>query len=336
MVGYKEIARNAKVSPSTVSHVINKTRFVEPETEERVLKAMKMLNYTQPNLLAKSLLTGKSNTIGLVISDIGNPFYHDVIQGIEEIIKSNGYNLFLINTNFGKDTGLNSIKALVGRRVDGIIISASQIDNKLIKEIIEIGIKIVIIDGGERDLDIDNLYFDYKSGINETVDYLISLGHKNFVFVSGPLGINTSNIRLSYFKESIEKHKDRNISYSVIEGTLQADSGKKVGKKLLEMEEMPTAIVCSNDISAIAIMNELISNGIKIPEDISITGLGNTKLSELVNPLLTTIGLDLYEIGKTAIQFLLNRIEKEDIDVQSKVFDTMLIKRKSTAMLHRA
>ena len=331
MVSYKDIAGIAKVSTTTVSHVINETRFVGPETRKRVREAMEQLNYTQPNLLAKSLLTGRSNTIGLVISDIRNPFYPEVIQGIEEIAQKEGYNLFLSNTNYGKEVAIRSIKALAGRRIDGIIIAASQIDNKLIREIFDIGVNIVLVDWEEKNIGMDNLYFNYKPGIKEVVDYLVSLGHRDFLFISGPLGIDTSNIRLSCFKESVEKHQDKMISYKIIEGTLRIGNGKKIGKEILGLKKMPTAIVCSNDITAIGIMNELISNNIKIPEDVSITGLDNIRLSELVNPPLTTIELDRYKIGQTAIEFLLNRIEDKDIKVQSKVFNTKMIKRKSVA-----
>lgn len=186
MVTYKDIAKIAKVSITTVSHVVNETRFVDPETKTRVLNAMKRLKYTEPNLLAKSLLSGKSDTIGLVISDIRNPFYPEVIQGIEEVAQQKNYNIFLSNTNYDRKAAVRSIKNLVGRRIDGIIIAASQMDNSLIQEVLETGVKLVLVDWGEKEIGIDNLYFNYKPGMEEVVDYLISQGHKDFYFISGP------------------------------------------------------------------------------------------------------------------------------------------------------
>jgi len=330
MVSYHDIAKVAKVSTTTVSHVINETRFVALSTRKRVIEAMKEFKYTQPNLLAKSLLSGKSNTIGLVISDIRNPFYPEVIQGIEEVAQRKGYNLFLSNTNYDVGAAIKSIRALSGRRIDGIILAASQMDNSLIQVIIEMGVNLVLVDWGERDISIDNLYFNYKQGLEEVVDYLVHLGHRDIIFISGPTSMDTPNIRLNCFLESIEKHKDKRINYEIIEGTLRVGSGLKIGQEILKRKKLPTSIVCSNDITAIGVMNIMISHNIKVPEDISITGLDNIRLSELVNPSLTTIELDRYKIGKTAIEFLLNRIENKDIPIQSKIFNTKLIKRNST------
>ncbi len=145
MVNYNDIAKLAKVSSTTVSHVINETRLVLPETKKRVKDAMKKLNY-QPNLLARGLATGKTHTIGLVISDIKNPFYPELIQGVEELAVKNDYNVFLCNTDYDIEKGLKSIGALIRKKIDGIIVASSQADSFLIRELIEPKVPFVLVD----------------------------------------------------------------------------------------------------------------------------------------------------------------------------------------------
>ncbi len=333
MVTYHDIAKIAEVSPTTVSHVINETRFVAPETKKRVLEVMKQLNYTQPNLLAKSLLTGKSRTIGLVISDIRNPFYPELIQGIEKMIQKEGYNLFLCNTNYDSSAALKSIMALEGHRVDGIIIAASQMDDSMANQVLSICRKIVFIGDyvcNGKKIDKDNIRMDFSKGISEIVDYLVKLGHRDFIFVRGPKGMHTSDIRLKCFEDSVEKHKAKNIRYMIKESSLRIGGGQKVGLEILKVDKLPTAIVCSNDVIAISIMNTLLLNGIKVPQEVSITGLDNIRLSEIVNPPLTTIDLKRYKVGKTAVEMLLKRIKDENLPVQREVLSTELIIRGSS------
>jgi len=330
MVNYNDIAKIAKVSSTTVSHVINKTRFVLPETENRVLKAMGKLKY-HPNLLARGLATGKTNTIGLVISDIRNPFYPELVQGVEKLALKNDYNIFLCNTDYDIEKGLKSIIALIRKKIDGIIVASSRADNSLIRELLDSKIPFVLVDWGKRNVNVDSLYFDYRVGMAEAIAHLISLGHGKIFFISGPKTLETAKIRIRNFIDVIEKYKDDNLNYKILEGDHKIEGGIKAAQKILKEKELPTAIVCSNDLTAIGAMKTFKTGGIKIPDDISIIGLDNISLTEIVSPTLTTIELERYRIGKTAMELLLNRIKDKNLPKQTCIFKTRLIVRESTS-----
>lgn len=330
MVNYNDIARIAKVSPTTVSHVINETRFVMPETKKRVLEVMKKLKY-QPNLLARSLATGKTHTIGLVISDIRNPFYPELVQGVEELAVKNDYNVFLCNTDYDIGKGLKSIGALIKRKIDGIIVASSQVDSSVIKQLFDTSVIFVLVDWCKRNIKVDSLYFDYKVGIAEAISHLISLGHRNIYFIGGPKKLKTAEIRIRNFIDVIESHENINLNYKILEGDHRIDGGYRVAQKILKEKIYPTAIVCSNDLTAIGAMKALQTGGIKVPEDISIIGLDNIALTEIVSPALTTIELERYRIGKTAMELLLNRIKDKELPKQRCTFKTKLVIRESTS-----
>jgi len=328
MVNYNDIAKLAKVSPTTVSHVINETRFVMPETKKRVLDAMKKLKY-QPNLLARSLATGKTNTVGLVISDIRNPFYPELVQGVEELAVKNDYNVFLCNTDYDIKKGLKSIGALIKRKIDGIIVASSQVDSSVIKQLTDTDVNFVLVDWCKRNIAVDSLYFDYKVGIAEAISHLVSLGHRNIYFISGPKKLKTAQIRMRNFIDAVGKYNN-SLSYKVLEGDHKIEGGFKAAQKILREKKLPTAIVCSNDLTAIGAMKAFQVNGVKIPDDISIIGLDNIALTEIVSPALTTIELERYKIGRTAMELLLNRIKDKDLPKQTCIFKTKLIIREST------
>jgi LacI family transcriptional regulator len=330
MVNYNDIAKLSKVSSTTVSHVINETRFVLPETKKRVKDAMKKLNY-QPNLLARGLATGKTHTIGLVISDIRNPFYPELVQGVEELAVKNDYNIFLCNTDYDIEKGLKSIGALIRKKVDGIIITSSQADSLLMGELVNSKVPIVIVNWGRRNVKIDNICIDYKVGMKEAVKHLVSLEHKKIYFVSGPGALKTAKIRIDNFIEAIEKFNRLGLKYKVIEGNHKMDGGLKAVRKILKEKELPTAIICSNDLTAIGVMKGLRLAGIKVPEDVSVIGLDNIALTKIVSPMLTTIELERYKIGKTAMEFLLKRIKEKDLPRQTIILKTKLIVRESTS-----
>lgn len=330
MVNYNDIAKIAKVSSTTVSHVINKTRFVSPETKDKVLEAMQELNY-KPNLLARGLATGVTHTIGLVISDIKNPFYPEIIQGVEELAIRSEYNIFLCNTDYDVEKGLNSIGALIRKKVDGIIIASSQADKFLFKELAESTIPFVLVDWNESKINVDSIYFDFESGIRKAIEYLVSLGHKKIYFISGPKDLKTASIRENNFISIIKGYESEGISYKIIEGNHKIDGGINAAKEIEKEKDMPTSIICSNDLTAIGAMKTLQTDGVKIPDQISIIGLDNIMLSEIVSPSLTTIALERYLIGKSAVELLLNRIKNKDIPKQTRYFNTQLIVRESTS-----
>jgi LacI family transcriptional regulator len=331
MTNYNDVSKLAKVSSSTVSHVINKTRFVDPETRKRVLSAIRKLNY-HPNLLARSLATGRTYTIGLIISDLRNPFFIEIVHGVEELSIKIKYNIFLCTTDYNIDKGKETIKALINKKVDGIIIASCLSDNIFfIEDLIRTNIPVVIVDWNKTDLKTDSIIFDFKPGIKEGLDYLISLGHKKIYFISGPKSLNTSVIRSAIFESCIKKHYDLKINYKILEGDFKINGGRKAVSNLIEKEDFPTAIMCANDLTAIGVIDILKSHNIVVPEDISVIGLDNIELTELVTPKLTTLEYKMYTIGKAAMKLLMNRIKFKSIPIQREKFKTKLIIRESVA-----
>ncbi|OFW64394.1 MAG: hypothetical protein A2Z35_05415 [Actinobacteria bacterium RBG_19FT_COMBO_36_27] len=334
MVNYSDIAKLAKVSPTTVSHVINETRFVMPETKRRVLKVMKKLKY-QPNLLARSLATGKTHTIGLVISDIRNPFYPELVQGVEELAVKNDYNVFLCNTDYDIEKGLKSIGALIKRKIDGIIVASSQVGSSIINQLMDTDVNFVLVDWGKRNVGVDSLYFDYRVGIAEAIAHLISLKHRNIYFISGPKTLKTAKIRIRNFIDVAEKYSDDNLNYKIVEGDHKMEGGSRAAQKILKEKILPTAVVCSNDLTALGAMKAFKAKGVKVPDNISIIGLDNIALTEIVSPTLTTIELERYRIGEASMELLLNRIKDKKLPKQTRIFKTKLIVRESTSEIKK-
>jgi DNA-binding LacI/PurR family transcriptional regulator len=329
VVNYNDIAKYAKVSPTTVSHVINETRFVMPETKNKVLNAIKELKY-QPNYLARSLAIGKTSIIGLVISDIRNPFYPDIIQGVEEVATKNDYDIFLACTDYDVKKELKSISSLLRKKIDGIILAADEIDDLVLYELLDTDVNLIFVDWGNRNMNFDSLHFDYQTGISESINYLISLGHEYIYFVSGPRKMRTSRVVINNFLNIIKKFNG-NIKYKVLEGNYQLEGGMNAARKIMKDKEKPTAIMCANDLTAIGVMKFLAIEGLKIPEDVSIIGFDNIRFTEVVTPTLTTIALERYEIGKAAMELMIKRINNKILPKQTIVFKSKLIIRDSTA-----
>jgi len=327
MATYKDIAKVVGVSKTTVSHAINKTRYVAPATIKKIEKAIKDLNY-KPNWVARSLVTGKTHTIGLVISDIMNPDYSGLIKSIEMLANEKDYNIFLCDTNFDIEIGIKSITAFISKQVDGIIVVMSQANMLIIEELKDSGIPFVILDSDQKDVDYDFTYIDFKPGIFEAIDYLVSLDHKKIYFIMGPTALKTSRKRKKIFIDGIERYK--NIDYKIFEGDHNLEGGIKAVNEIIDSKEIPSAIICSNDFSASGASRELIRSGYHIPEDISIIGIDNCNLlCTLAIPSLTSVDIYRFNTGKWAFEMLMNRIKDKKRPVQKKIIKTKLILRDS-------
>ena len=327
MVTYSDIAKIVGVSKTTVSHAINKTRYVAPATIKRIEKAMEKLNY-KPNWLARSLATGKTNTIGLVISNIRNPDYSELIRSIEILANKKDFSLFFCDTDFDIEMGIKSVIALIKKQVDGIICVMSQANIVIIKELQDSKIPFVILDNDQKDVDYDSTYIDFKPGIFEAIDYLVSLNHKKIYFLMGPTNLKTSRKRKKIFIEGIKRHKS--IDYKIFIGDHKLEGGIRAAKEIVDSKEIPSAIICSNDFSASGALRELVKSGYKIPEDISIIGIDNSNLlCTLAIPSLTSIDIYRFNTGKWAFGMLMNRIKDKKRPLQKKIKKTKLVLRDS-------
>jgi DNA-binding LacI/PurR family transcriptional regulator len=330
-VTIKDVALRSGVSKSTVSHVINQTRFVEDHTKQKVLQAVQDLNY-RPSSIARSLVSQRTGTAGLLISDVGNPFYHDVILGVEEVALANGYSIFLCNTGYDVQRGMKYIRSLVDRLVDGIMFMSSNMNIEMIQEVHANSIQSVVLDWGGTHVSemAATITIDFNIGICEAVAHLVGLGHKRIAFAGGPANMWTANIRKQAFLNAIDECKPTIEGILLSEGNLRIEGGYQAFEKLSRLTPRPTAVIAANDLTALGIMWAARNAGYQLPEELSIIGLDNIDLASRVTPTLTTIAVPRYEIGRQAMKNLLTLIREPARPKNNQVVDTHLIVREST------
>jgi LacI family transcriptional regulator len=332
-----DVAKRAGVSKSTVSHVINETRFVEEPTRQLVLNAIEELDY-RPSAIARSLYSKQTMTAGLLISDVGNPFYDRVIFGVEDVALENNYSVYLFNANYDLERSMKYIHSMIDRRVDGVLFMSSRMSTDLIDELTKHDIPSVVLDWEEIPLTgvVGTIKIDFKTGITQAVEHLIKLDHQRFAHVSGPLELWTAQTRCDIFLDALTENGIDSSSCIVQEGNLRIDGGRKSLGCILETSPLPTAIFAANDLTALGILWEARERGLQVPQDFSIVGLDGIELTAHTTPSITTVALPRYEIGSLAMNMMLNLIlPKEDQtsngDFQHQQLSTKLIIRKSTA-----
>jgi DNA-binding LacI/PurR family transcriptional regulator len=330
-VTMKDVALRSGVSKSTVSHVINQTRFVEDHTKQKVLQAIRDLNY-RPSSIARSLVSQRTGTAGLLISDVGNPFYHDVILGVEEVALANGYSIFLCNTGYDLLRGMKYIHSLVDRLVDGIMFMSSNMNIDMIQEVHSNSIQSVVLDWGGTHVRefADTITIDFNVGICEAVQHLVELGHKRIAFAGGPANMWTAEIRKQAFLNATEECKSIIEGVVLPEGNLRIEGGYRAFEELARLTPRPTAVIAANDLTALGVMWAARNAGFKLPEELSIIGLDNIDLASRVTPTLTTIALPRYEIGRLAMKSLLTLIQEPAQPKNNQIVDSHLIVREST------
>lgn len=326
----KDIAREAGVSTATVSHVINKTKYVADDTRDRVEKAIKKFDY-HPNAHAQSLALGRSKMIGLLVSDISNPFFPEIIKSVEAAVFESGYSLILLNTNYDSARALEYLHRLIQMRVAGIIMMTGEFDDEILKEAKRKRTSIVFHDLGVVGEKMSNIILDYASGIDEAVRHLVSLGHRRIAHIAGSHEIHSAIVRQNAFLDSMKRHLPNELEPKIFEGDFKFEGGRLAASRMLSEKERPTAVVVANDLMALGAMQELKAAGLRVPRDISIVGFDDISFAALSEPALTTVCSPRIEIGRRAVEALLLTIERphqQGIEVR---IPTYLIKRDSTA-----
>ncbi len=324
------MAREAGVSTATVSHVINETKFVTDDTRRRVRNAIEKLNL-YPNANARSLASGRSRIIGLLISDIANPFFPELVKSIETAAFERGYSVILFNTNYNAERAADYVRRLIELKVAGVALMTAELDADLITELKNKQVRTVFNDLGAVDEHMSNILLDYAGGIEQAVAHLVALGHQRIAHISGSNNIRSGRIRREAFVAAMKKSlpdADRSLIY---EGDFRFESGRDAAAEILKSKQLPTAIVAANDMMALGAMAELKAAGLKIPRDISIIGFDDIAFASLSEPPLTTVCSPRTEIGRQAIEALMKTIENPDQPGVEVKISTYLIKRKTTA-----
>ncbi|MEG2353865.1 MAG: LacI family DNA-binding transcriptional regulator [Clostridium sp.] len=326
----QDIATMAGVSKATVSMVLSKKdKHIGDDTKRRIVKICNEVGYI-PNSIARSLATKKSQTIGVLLPDIENPFFSELFRAIEDRANTLNYNVFLCNTDNDEKKENKYLELLIGRLVDGIIIVSEGHIEATLKFLKNNNIPYVVVDRQINDRrDYNGVYCCNKDGIYKAVEYLYSQGRRNIAFVTGPIELEVSRRRLEAYKDITERYGIYS-SENVFKGNFKLSGGICATEDIINHMPSFDAIMYSNDFMAIGGMKVLKKRGYRIPEDVSVIGYDNISIGTMIDPELTTIAQPTYEIGKVSCDKLVNIIEK--IETVSSVIEFMpeLIIRKTT------
>ena len=326
-VTMRDLASYASVSTSTVSNVLNNARYVNPMTREKVEEAIKELGY-RPNKLAQALVQKYTNTIGVIIPDNANPFFSELVRGVEEILANAGYFVFFGNSDNDTIKERNYLHGYIERHVDGLIIAiASETD---FKDLFAINTKlpIVIVDRAIRNWTGDCVVPDNETGMQLAVGHLVSLGHKSIALINGDTSLSTAKERRNGFESSMQSYGLSPTSMS--EGVFSVDSGYLQTVALLHNSQRPTAICAANDLLAIGAMRAIFEADLRIPEDVSIVGYDDIPFASFIHPSLTTISQSARSIGTESAQLLLKRLRNSHENPIRIIMDPKIIIRHST------
>jgi DNA-binding LacI/PurR family transcriptional regulator len=323
-----DIAREAGVSTATVSRVINNRGTVASPTREVVLRAVEHHHY-YPNAHARGLALGRSTLIGLVVPDIANPFFPDLIKEMEDAAFAHGFDLILANSNYDADRVTAYVRRFIERGVRGVAIMTSQIDRTLLTELARRDVSVVMLDSGTPGAHVSHLAVDYQSGIDEAIAHLAALGHRRIAFVGGPHTMRSSQQRLCGFVSSVERHLGE-APGRMIESDFRFDGGRRAASELLQDRAGQTAVVVANDMMALGVLHECRIRGIAVPRDLSIVGFDDIAFASLTYPTLTTICLSRQTLGRKAIEALLAMLNDTGRVGVSLPIPTTLVVREST------
>jgi LacI family transcriptional regulator len=329
MSSIKDIASEAGVSTATVSHVINKTRFVSDAVRARVLKAIELHDY-YPNAHARSLASGSSRILGLVISDIANPFFPELVKSIEAEAYEHGYDVVLSNTNYDTERTSHYVRRFIERKVAGVAVMTSEMDKSLIEDLARREVSVVFLDSGEVGLHMSNLRVGYAEGIKQAILHLVELGHRSVAFISGLPHLRSAKRRLEAFRQTMQTVLP-DAPERIYTGDFQIEGGRRAALEILAAADMPTAVIAANDLMAFGAISEFHRAGLNVPRDISVVGFDDIAFSSLIEPALTTVNLPLGELGKLAVEALLTTLSSRTQHGVELPIATQLIVRNSTA-----
>jgi len=329
-INLKKVAEKAGVSIATVSRVINDSPNVNPQTRIKIEKLIKELKYT-PNRVAKRLRNRNtsSNLLGVLIPDIQNPFYVDVLRGIEDVAYRNKY--ALIMCNFAQDETKEKLylDILQSESIDGLIAAPTHEYDQEVSNLVRTGLPIVCVDRGLMDVDVDVVLVENKKGAYMAVDYLAKKGYKRIAYISGIPKIPSSRDREQGYREALEQNDLLYEKELIRYGDSRHESGVKLCADLLELPNPPDAIFTGNNLITLGALETIHAKNLKVPDDIAIIGFDDMYWSISLNPPLTAVRQPAYEIGKCAAEQLISRINNPGRPTSSMILKTELMIRNS-------
>jgi len=309
LVTIKDVAKRAGVSPATASRVAGNYGYVSAEKRQKVLKAITELGY-KPNRIARSMVTKSTQTVGLVVTDIQNPFFAQLARGVEDLIWEHGYTLILANTDENLQRENAILTSLQEKMVDGLIlVPASSRYSPTRKAVFEQGIPMVLLDRASDGLEVDTVLVDNKQGAYTAVSHLIELGHQRIGMIVDNLDITTNEERLAGYRSALMDH-NLQIEENLIQSCqFTQQSAYTIASEMLRRPDRPSAIFTAYNLISIGTLIAIRENGLRIPEDISIVGFDDVDWNQLISPKLTAIAQPVYDMGKVAGERLISRLK---------------------------
>lgn len=329
MATIKDVALHARVSVTTVSHVVNETRFVSADARQRVNQAIEMLRYV-PSALARSLKNNRTHTVGMMIPNCSNPFFAELIRGIEDTCFAADYNVILCNSDDDPLKQRKYIRVLMEKQVDGLIVFSSGCDSELSKALRETGMPQILLDREVEHVTADLVEVDHEAGACLATQHLIELGHRRIACISGPSDLAPVRQRVMGYRRALLQAGIAHNQEWEVDGGFTSEMGYVAMEKLLAQEHSPTAVFANNDLMAIGAIGAVTAHGLNVPRDISVVGFDDIALAAYSNPPLTTVMQPKHQLGAMAATFLMDRIMKPDIPLRREVLQPTLCIRKST------
>ncbi|WP_369700777.1 ribose operon transcriptional repressor RbsR [Pantoea sp. At-9b] len=329
MATMKDVARLAGVSTSTVSHVINNNRFVSEQVREKVEQAIRTLNYA-PSALARSLKINQTRTIGMLLTASNNPFYSEVVRGVENSCYERGYSLILCNTEGDEERMNRSLETLLQKRVDGLLIMCTETHLPSADILNRYpSIPMVMMDWapfeGRGDIIQDNALL----GGEMATQHLIDRGYRRIACIAGPLDKTPARLRLDGFQKAMANSGLPVLPGYVVDGDFEFQGGFNAMNQLLTLDPLPEAVFTSNDAMAVGVYHALFQAGLRVPQDIAVMGYDNIELSRYLTPPLSTVHQPKDELGELAIDTLIHRMSDPDASQQTLVLTPELVERGS-------
>jgi len=323
------VARLARVSIATVSRTINHIPTVNPKLAKRVWSAIAELNYF-PNTQARALVSGRSRLLGLIVSEITNPFFPELIQGFEDVAVESGYEILIGSTNYEPERMKRCIRRMLERNTEGVAVMTFGIEQPLLDQLVDRNTPLVFVDVGPNKPGVSILRVDYHHGIRQGVQHLAALGHRIIAFVSGPLRLHSAESRLTAFKTALQECGIPVQEKYILEGDHTMEGGMSAAERLITQKDLPlpTAIMCSNDMLAIGVLHKLSRMGLHVPDDISLIGFDDIRLAAMMIPPLTSIQMSRADLALGAVSALRGHLEGHA--QREYRIDTRLVVREST------
>ena len=330
MITIKDVARHAQVSVTTVSHVINATRFVSAGSRERVLHAVATLNYV-PSALARSLKNNRTHTVGMMIPNSSNPYFAEIIRGIEDTCFDAGFNVILCNSDDDPRKQGQYIRVLAEKQVDGLIVLSSGGDDELGAHLRNANMPQVLVDREVEHLSADLVEVNHESGGYLATRHLLELGHRRIGCITGPLQLSSALQRLQGHHRALAEAGVDADRGGLVEADFTSGGGFTAMQRLLALTTPPSAVFACNDLMAIGALCAASSAGLRVPQDLSVIGFDDIALAAYSSPPLTTVAQPKHQMGELAARLLLQRIAEPGRPHQREILQPQLCVRSSTA-----